>query len=145
MNENRRRILEMLGEGKLSTEEAERLLSALDEGPRPSLDGDALSKPPSGQARYLRVVVEPEPDAGPQDRERVNIRVPLALFRAGIKLSALLPSGTADGINEALRSKGLDFDVHNIKSDAVDELISSLTGLEINVQDGGQKVRVYAE
>ena len=31
MSENRRRILEMTAEGKLSAEEAERLLSALDE------------------------------------------------------------------------------------------------------------------
>ena len=142
MSENRRRILEMTAEGKLSAEEAERLLSALNEGRQPPDGG--LAPTPQGNAKYLRIVVEPGPDVGPEG-EHVNIRVPLALFRAGIRLSALLPEDTANGINEALRSKGLDFDVHNIKPDAVDELIASLTGFEIDVQEPGERVRIYAE
>ena len=143
MNENRRRVLEMTAEGKLSADEAERLLSALDEGRQPPDSGGVAPVPP-GDAKYLRIVVEPGPEVGPEG-EHVNIRVPLALFRAGIRLSALLPEETANGINEALRSKGLDFDVHNIKPDAVDELIASLTGFEIDVQEPAERVRIYAE
>lgn len=142
MSENRVRILEMTAEGKLSADEAERLLSALGDDRQPDVRG--LSAAPRGDAKYLRVVVEPDPETRP-DGDHVNIRVPLALFRAGIKLSALLPEETANGINEALRSKGLDFDVHNIKSDAVDELIDSLTGFEIDVQEPGERVRIYVE
>ena len=142
MSENRRRVLEMTAEGRLSADEAERLLAALGEGREP--DGGGLPASSRGDAKYLRVVVVPDPETRP-DGDRLNIRVPLALFRAGIKLSALLPEKTANGINEALRSKGLDFDVHNIKSDAVDELIDSLTGFEIDVQEPGERVRVYVE
>jgi hypothetical protein len=34
MNENRRQILEMLAAGKITADEAERLLSAIESGPR---------------------------------------------------------------------------------------------------------------
>ena len=132
----------MTANGKLSAQEAERLLSALGEGREP----DGSRPPPASQdnAKYLRIVVEPDPEMSPNG-DHVNIRVPLALFRAGIRLSALLPEGTANGINEALQSKGLDFDVHNIKPDAVDELISSLTGFEIDVQEVSERVRIFTE
>ena len=142
MTENRRRILEMTANGKLSAEEAERLLSALGERREPSSGG--LVREPQGEAKYLRIVVEPDPETRPNG-DRLNIRVPLALFRAGIRLSALIPEQTANGINEALRSKGLDFDVHNIKPDAVDELIASLTGFEIDVQEVAERTRIYTE
>ncbi len=142
MNENRRRVLEMTADGKLSAEEAERLLSAMGEGREPS--GGVVAPVAQGEAKYLRIVVEPDPENAPTG-DHVNIRVPLALFRAGIRLSALLPEGTANGINEALRSKGLDFDVHSIKSDAVDELIASLTGFEIDVQEVSERVRIFTE
>ena len=142
MNENRRRVLEMTAEGKLSAEEAERLLSALDEEREP--DSGGFAPVPPGDAKYLRIVVEPGPEVAPEG-DHVNIRVPLALLRAGIRLSALLPEETANGINEALRSMGLDFDVHNIKPDAVDELIAGLTGFEIDVQEPAERVRIYTE
>lgn len=142
MNENRRRILEMTANGKVSAEEAERLLSAL--GERRESVGSGSGPQVGGDAKYLRIVVEPDPENAPGG-DHVNIRVPLALFRAGIRLSALLPEQTANGINEALRSKGLDFDVHNIKSDAVDELIASLTGFEIDVQEVSERVRIFTE
>ena len=73
MNENRRRVLEMTAQGKLSAEEAERLLSALDEGRAP--DSGGVAPVPPGDAKYLRIVVEPGPEVGPEG-EHVNIRVP---------------------------------------------------------------------
>ena len=63
MNENRRRVLEMTAEGKLSADEAERLLSALDEGREP--DSGGFAPVPPGDAKYLRIVVEPESGGGP--------------------------------------------------------------------------------
>lgn len=61
--EERRRVLEMVREGKLSPEEAEQLLDAL-ETPREG---------PGGRARLIRVMVRGA--AG----ERVNLAVPTAL------------------------------------------------------------------
>ena len=82
--------------------------------------------------------MEPDADAGPAaSQERVNIRVPMALIRAGVKLSALIPSDAANGMSEALREKGIDMDVRNLKTESVDELVDALHDLEVDVHDDG--------
>ena len=138
MNENRRRVLDMLAEGKISVDEAERLLSLVDVPTPPDAGGQAPSAPKEGPPRYLRVTVE-EPD------ERVNIRVPLALIRAGMKLTALIPSQAADGINKALSDKGIDMDVQNLGADGLDELIDAFADLEVEVQSGEDQVHIWVE
>jgi hypothetical protein len=107
MNQNRRRVLDMLGEGKIDPDEAERLLSLVDASPPTAKDVRGPKATGDGPPQYLRVTVE-EPD------DRVNIRVPLALIRAGMKLTALIPSQAADGINKALKDQGIDMDVQNM-------------------------------
>ena len=52
MNEHRRQILDMLASGKITADEAERLLSALESTPEHAA-GDAKPSP-----RYLHVVVD---------------------------------------------------------------------------------------
>jgi hypothetical protein len=138
MIENRRRVLDMLAEGKISVDEAERLLSLVDVSPAPDSGGQTPSAPREGPPRYLRVTVE-EPD------ERVNIRVPLALVRAGMKLTALIPSQAADGINQALKDKGIDMDVQNLGADGLDELIDAFADLEVEVQSDKEQVHIWVE
>ncbi len=48
-------------------------------------------------------------------------------------------------IDEALSSKGINFDVKSIDSASMNELIDALADLEVDVFDGTQHVRVYAE
>ena len=143
MNENRKRILEMLAEGKISVDEASRLLTAIDAPSTPGHDGSdsQATRPP---AKYLRVVVEPKDDAGPFS-DRVNTRVPMALIRAGIKLTALIPSHATNGINEALKTGGVDVDVGNLKSEDLEQLVDALRDFEIDVEDDEEHVRVYVE
>ena len=145
MTQDRMRILDMLSEGKINVDEAERLLSAM----ASARGGDSLERrvvPRKSPARYLYVVIQP--DAGEGDGEgnkRVNIRVPLALVRAGMKLHSLIPSNAATGINEALNKKGISVDVRRLKAGDVEELLDALHDLEIDVQDGKGKVRIYVE
>ncbi|MCI0439946.1 MAG: hypothetical protein L0177_12570 [Chloroflexi bacterium] len=159
MDENRRRILEMVAQGKISVDEAEKLLSLLEQPeeapPGPSSPPSARARPirqaPFGSAQgrpsHLRVVVQPEPDSPTDDSrlERVDVRVPLSVIRAGMKLPALLPQGALAGINEALRKKGLDIDIRNLDSEEIEEVIEALSAIEIDVRDGAQKVRIYTE
>ena len=56
MNEERKKILEMLAAGKINVEEAERLLCALASS-RPDSRGEFRQIAP----KYLRVLVEPGP------------------------------------------------------------------------------------
>ena len=142
MIENRKRVLDMLAEGKITSNEAERLLFAIDRPPTPGANAEEQPRP---AAKYLRVVVEPDVDGGENGGERVNIRIPMALIRAGVKLAALVPADAATGINEALRSKGLDLDVRSLKTDELDKLIDALRDLEVDVDGPDERVRIYVE
>ena len=146
MAENRKRILEMLAEKKITVDEAERLLALIGTeevtGDQPSDTAPDRKRP----AKYLRVVVQPGSggESG-HSAERVNIRVPMNLIRAGMKLSALIPPHAADKVNETLREKGIDFDLRNLKADDIEELVAALSDFEVDVESGKEKVHVYVE
>jgi hypothetical protein len=153
VSENQKRILQMLAEGKVSVEEASRLLALI--GEKSGNEGDASWKESKISPKYLYVKVEPKAGYhGDSVREgrhslgeqgRVYVRIPLGLIRAGIKLTALIPPQAADDINKALKEKGFGFDIRNLKDEYVDELISALRETEINVDSEEAQVRVYAE
>lgn len=142
MSDNQKRILDMLAEGKITADEAQKLLAAIGSG-----EGETSpSAGPKRNAKYLRVTIQPNPEAAKEDDvKRVNVRVPLALIRAGIKFSSLIPADASDQVNEALKEKGIDFDVRNLKPEDLEELIMALHDLEVDVQDGKEKVHVYVE
>ena len=138
MAENKKRILEMVAENKISVDEAVRLLELVEE-PEAS---PATRKSP----RYLRVVIKPTTDSGAEsDTERVNIRVPLALIRAGVKLTSLIPADVADKVDSTLREKGIGFNLKNLKEEDLEQLIEALSDLEVNIEGGTGKVKVYTE
>jgi hypothetical protein len=138
MSEETRKILEMLHEGKLSVEEADRLLETVRHGSAAAEE----TAPSSGERKYLRVQVEPSPDSPHQDR--VNIRVPMKLIRSGIKLAAFLPGNTKSRVNDALREKGMDVDLSKLTAEDIEGLVSNLDDLTVNVE-GKETVRIYTE
>ena len=145
MSENNKRILEMLAEKKISVDEAYRLLNVLE-----TVEGTTQSKAKSenaGKTKYLRVTVVPDPaNENNKNVDRVNIRVPMSLIRAGIKLGTLLPPEARDKVNDALREKGIDFDVRNVKPEHIEELIGGLSDLEVDVKSSkGENVKVFVE
>jgi hypothetical protein len=134
MNEQRKKVLEMLASGKISADEAERLLEALE-----GKASEASPAPPTaetGLPKYLFVKVDST------SGDKVNIRVPMKLIQAGIKLKSLLPDDAQDKINAKLSEKGInldDFNTENLK-----DLLDALSELEVNVDDKkGDKVRIY--
>lgn len=140
MNPERRQILEMLAEGKISPDEAERLLVALEAAP--ALDAAAPPAVSTRRPRYLRVLV----DADQNGRNtRVNVRVPMALLRAGVRLSGLVPEEARERANAAMREKGIAFDLNQLKPENLDDLIDQLNDLTVDVDDEQAKVRVFAE
>jgi hypothetical protein len=136
MKDERRRILEMLSSGKITVEEAERLLEAVSSGA-----GDHTERG-AGKPRYLHIVVEPDPANG--GGERVNIRVPLKLIRAGLKLASFIPKGARSQVHQALLEKGIDVDFSNVKPEDMDELVEQLKQLTVDVE-GKEKVRIFCE
>jgi hypothetical protein len=145
MSENRRKILDMLANQKITTDEAERLLAALDKEP-PAATRSRDSANSGSQPKYLRVVVDELEDATHKPT-KVNVRMPLQLLRAGIKLQSLLPPEARADVNFALREKGFSFDLSQVKAENVDELIAAFSDLTVDVDaDGGRsKVKVFCE
>ena len=141
----RTRILEMLAEGKVSVEEAQRLLDALAADGEPgALQLPVAAAPPSGapggRPKFLRVTVNGT--AG----DSVNVRVPLGLLRAGMKLTALIPLEAVQRINARMSEEGIPFDLTALKQEDIEALIESLGEIEVSVDSSnGGKVRVFCE
>ena len=131
MTDDRRRILEMLTQGKITVAEAEQLLTALGNAAKPSMDG-------SGKARFLRVLVQDE-------NANVNIRVPLQLLRAGMKLTTLIPKDAEAKVNDALAEKGIQATLADFTPETLEDLISGLNELTVDIADKSAKVRVFCE
>ena len=147
MTENKKRILEMLAQNKISADDAYRLLNAINNensGRENINEGETTAK---GKAKYLRVTVLPTPENEQSgNADRVNVRVPMSLVRAGIKLTSLIPPEARDKVNGALREKGIDFDVRNVKPEDLEDLIEALSDLEVDVVSSkGEKVKVFVE
>ena len=147
MNDEMKRILEMLSQGKITVDEADRLLNALGGAPAqslPPLDSAATGETKQ-RPKFLVVKVNPGRNGENGDGERVDVRIPLGLVRAGMKLGAMIPDSAMAKINAKLGSKGIDFDLADLKGQDADGLLENLKDLNINVTEGSDTVRVYCE
>ncbi|HXS06053.1 MAG TPA: hypothetical protein VN723_04625 [Rhizomicrobium sp.] len=136
MNDNRRQILDMLAQGKITSDEAERLIAALERS-------DAPASRTAGNFKYLRVLVDAnDPLDGPT---KVNVRVPMQLLRAGVKLTGVIPDRARDQVNEAMRKEGIIFDINKLTPDNLEEMIEQLRDLTVDVDNASAKVRVFCE
>lgn len=140
MNPDRLRILKMLSDGKISADEAERLLDAL--GAKPAA-ADAAPSATTAPPRYFRVLVDAAD--GHDGPTKVNVRVPMQLLRAGVRLSALIPPAARDEVNAAMARQGLTFDINQLKPENLDELVASLGELTVDVDSDAARVRVFCE
>jgi hypothetical protein len=141
MSEERRKILNMLAEGKISADDAERLLDALNK--RESGEGSQKIQPQQkGKLSCLRIQVEPKSG---DKKEKVNIKIPLQIIRAGIKLGSVIPDDAKNKINEALHEKGINLDVNDLEGDSIDRVLESLAEMKINVDDDKDVVRIFCD
>lgn len=148
MNEDRKRILGMLAEGKITAEEADLLLDSIDPGaetpsaptPAPSPSADWPTGPSaSGTPKFLYVKVDSV------NKDKVDVKVPLALLRTGLKLTSLIPPQAMDQINSSMSEAGMSFDLNNIKPEDIEDIIQSLREMEVNVSSAdGDHIRVFA-
>jgi Asp-tRNA(Asn)/Glu-tRNA(Gln) amidotransferase B subunit len=139
MNEERKRILKMLGEGKISAAEAEELLDALGKngGPQtPEAAAVQAKNPKNIKYMYVKVLSA--------QQDNVDVRVPLGLIRAGMRFTSLIPPQAMEQINSSMKEKGMNFDLSNIKPEDIDELIKNLAEMEVNVNSkNGDIVKVF--
>ena len=136
MHDNRRQILDMLAQGKINSDEAERLIAALERSDMPvARDTSAV--------KYLRVLVDANDEQeGPT---KVNVRVPMQLLRAGVRLTGVIPDRAREQVNEALRKEGIHFDINKLTPDNLEDMIEQLRDLSVDVDNERAKVRVFCE
>jgi hypothetical protein len=136
MNEEKRKILEMLADKKITVDDAEKLLAAVSEAPQATAAGGVKNP------KYLRVLVEPAP--GNTEGDRVNVRVPLNLVRAGLKFASFIPPQVQEKVNAELKEKGVPFDLSRFDPRDVEALLVHLNDLTVEVE-GKENVRVFCE
>jgi hypothetical protein len=138
MSEERKKVLEMLAAGKITAEEAERLLDKLSASAANPPSGAQPSPPPSSTGpanpKYLRIVVDHP------GREQVNMRVPLAFVGTGTRLLAVMPQR----VTERLAEFGIDAQVLSAAKCA--DLGQAMREINVDIERGnGKKVRIYCE
>ena len=155
MSEERSRILNLLADGTITVDEAERLLDAVgsgtgagptaaatEAGARPEAGPEAGSAGKTagtgGTPRYMYVKVIST------DGDNVDVRIPLSLVRSGLKLTSLIPPQAMEQINDSMGEHGMTFDFNNFKPEDIEELVQALREMEVNVDSqNGDNVRVY--
>jgi hypothetical protein len=141
MSENRRQILDMLAQGKITVDEAERLLSAVEREPMFAAGLDEGRR--NDKVKYLRVVVDAQD--GEEGPTKVNVRIPMQLLRAGVKLTSIIPPRARVEVNEALRKEGIEVDIGKLTPESLEEIVDHLRDLQVDVDHEHAKVRVFCE
>lgn len=128
-------VLQMLADGKITVEEAHRLLDKLSEPPVPT-PPQTLGTP--GTKREPKVL---HIDVSEQDNNVVSVKVPLKLIKLGVGLPEEIPGG----VKTKLSSKGINLDRINELSDTdFYEAFSDLS-IDIDDPDDKSKVRIYCK
>lgn len=125
MNEERKMILELLKEGKISVEEAEKLMDTSND---PQINNETPKAKPMNK-KFLRIRVDDDSDT------KVNINIPIALAEVGLKM---VPE-------DKLNIKG-----NNINIDAILEMIKEgtegeLVNLDVNENGKQTKVKIFID
>lgn len=141
MNEARR-VLDLLAQGKVSVDEAEKLLRAIGS---PSVDAPprATSVAELPAPKFLRIAVrKANTDSHPE--KLLSVRVPIALVKGGMRLGALLPFH-GDAIMAGLEQRGVPFDLARLDPAKLDELLRDMGELNVDIDDGKARVRITCE
>ena len=142
MNDDRKRILGLLADGKITADEAERLIAAL-ERRTTTVDTASTGGAGAGKPKYLRVEVDADGRHG--GPAKVNVRVPMTFLRAGVRLGAVIPPAAREQVNAALAEKGVDFDINNLKPENLEALVEHLSDLSVDLHHNKGTVRIYCE
>ena len=137
MTEERLRILNMIAQGKITPEEGEKLLAAL--------QAEETAVPAAGlmeglEKKFFHVQIEPK---GEKNTDRVSVKIPFALLKAGLNITGLIPKDAQEKINTAMADKGISFDLNSLKPENVQELLGALEQLTVDVESDDATIKVY--
>ena len=96
------------------------------------------------KARWLRISIHKTGKEGHRDKD-VNIRVPIAIVKTGMRLGALIPGLAGDQVARKMREKGLDVDFTKLDAAAIESVLKGLSDTNIEIDDGKAQVRITCE
>ena len=147
-----RRILDLLAQSKITVDDADRLLKALSATQTP-----AAEPAPSGQpddwtpARWLRINIH-KPANDDRKQKDVNIRVPIAVVKGGMRLGAIIATFAGEKAAKRMKQRGIDLDLSTINGDLskmngpeFEAFLKSLDDTNIEIDDGKSQVRITCE
>ena len=137
MNKERARILKMVSKGKITVEEADSLLEALQDDSS-TVPGSRKSVESKNLPNFMYVKVNSA------NEDNVDVKVPLSLIRAGMRLTSLIPPKAMDQVNSSLEEHGMSIDLNNLTKEDIELLLEGLVEMEVKVDSkNGDKVQVY--
>jgi hypothetical protein len=90
-------------------------------------------------------VVDAADDSGGDGPTRINVRIPLQLLRAGVRLASLIPPQALAKINAELDKSGVPIDLAELKPQHIEELIEQLGEVIVDIDEPDTKVQVFCE
>ncbi|MEO0205685.1 MAG: hypothetical protein ABIL22_03295 [candidate division WOR-3 bacterium] len=131
MSEERRKILNMVAEGKITPEEAERLLGVL--------------KDDTGKSHFLKVRVYDKN----REKPRVKVDMPISALKLFLKLGTTFQGLAPEGIKMNIKGKELSLD--EFTPEMIDKILSEIgeSGrfnlVEVDDTEKDERVEVYIE
>jgi hypothetical protein len=150
MSDDTRRILDLLAQGKISVDDAHRLIAAVASSYTPPAQAPAAgqSSGTTGEAsakpRYLKIAVH-KPANDHRGEKDVNIRVPIAIMRGGMRLGAIIPGFGGERMQARLREQGIDLDLSKLDPAAIEAMLKDLGEMNIDIDSGKAQVRITCE
>jgi len=147
-----RRILDLLSQGKITVDEADRLIKALS-ADRPT-ETTAADKAADGRpaVRWFRINIHKPAKDDTHKPKDVNIRVPIAVVKGGMRLGAIIATFAGEKAAQRMKERGLDLDLSTINGDLsrmngaeFDTFMQSLDEMNVEIDDGKSQVRITAE
>ncbi|MDC7125755.1 MAG: hypothetical protein PQJ46_09315 [Spirochaetales bacterium] len=139
MADEKIKILSMVSEGKITPEEAEKLIDALDkkneESRNTSIEGLTENK-------FLYIKVDPKDESS---SEHVSVKVPFALLKAGLNIAGLIPKDAQEKINSSMEEKGMSFNFSDINPENIKEIMTALEEFSIDIDSDDAEVKVYCK
>jgi len=149
MSDDTRRILDLLAQGKISVDDAQRLIAAVNASDTPPAAAAANpSSTPADDAaarpRYLKIAVH-KPANDRRGDEDVNIRVPIAIVRGGMRLGAIIPGFVGERMKARLREQAVDLDLAKLDPAVLEGMLKDLGEMNIDIDSGKAQVRITCE
>jgi hypothetical protein len=152
MSDDTRRILDLVAQGKITVDDAQLLLAAIN---APAADADvsgaAAGEQNRPKAKWVRIAIHKPGVEGRRDKD-VNIRVPVSVMRGGMRLGAIIGTFAGEKAARRMRERGMDIDLSKVNGDLsklngpeFEQFLKSLDDVNIEVDDGKSQVRITCE